>query len=483
LGSLTQEWVREVYEILMKKIHLPIIIGFVLLLQACHVTHYQKDAKFHKLFSASRLEEADALLAKDKRAERCRTRLLYYLNRGVVSHLMQRYEASNYFFEQAYLTHEDFLTKPLDEALAFVINSTVTDYKGEDHEVLLLHYYKAINFLQLGQNNAALVECRRLTIKLNQLCDKYSSADKYRRDAFIHTLMGLVYQANHEYNNAFIAYRNATEIYQEDYKRLFGLDVPEQLKKDLIYTAYKTGLHDQVDQYQQEFKLKYDPAEEAALGDVVFLWNNGLGPVKDEWSINFVLVQGSGGVVTFNNEELGLCFPFPIPGNSESESLSDLKFIRVAFPKYRERPLVYDGAYVLAPDGKKQVFEVLENVNSISFQVLRQRMVLELSKSLLRVALKKATEYQLRKQNEVLGTIMGGINFFTEKADTRNWQTIPHSICYARIGLPEGKHRVAFKAFSKQLPYAPGQHQEYYVSINKNQTAFQIVNSPVATSH
>jgi hypothetical protein len=473
----------RVYEIVMKKTCLLVFVSLLILLQACHVTYYQKDASFHKLFLASKLEEADALLAKDKRAERRKTRLLYYLNRGAVAHLMQRYEASNYFFEQAYLTHENFLTKPLDEVLAFVINPTLTDYRGEEHEVFLLHYYKALNFLRLGQNNEALVECRRLNIKLNQLSDKYSSANKYRRDAFIHTLMGLVYQANHEYNNAFIAYRNAAEIYQEDYKRLFGLDVPEQLKKDLIYTAYKTGLHDQVDKYQQEFQLQYDPAEEAMLGDVVFLWNNGLGPVKDEWSINFVLAQGEGGVVTFSNEELGLFFSFSLPDGNERGLISDLKFIRVVFPKYRERPLVYDRAYILTPEGKQKMLEVLENVNAVSFQVLRQRMVLELSQSLLRVALKKEAEYQVRRQSELLGTIVEGINVFTEKADTRNWQTIPHSIYYARIRLPEGKHQVTFKASSRQLPCAPDQHHECYVKLNENQTVFHIVNSPVATSH
>jgi len=469
-------------ENLMEKKYLPIVIGLSLLLQACHVTYYQKHAKFHKLFLASKLEEADGLLAKDRRAERRKTRLLYYLNRGVVAHLMHRYEASNYFFEQAHLTSENISTKPLNEVLAFVSNPTLTDYKGEDHEILLLHYYKALNFLQLGQEESALVECRRLNIKLNQLSDKYSGTHKYRRDAFIHTLMGLVYQANHEYNDAFIAYRNATEIYLEDYQYLFGLDVPEQLKKDLIYTAYKAGLHDQVEQYQREFKLNYEPSEEAVLGDVVFLWNNGLGPVKDEWSINFVLIQGAGGVVTFNNAELGLCFPFPMPSNQESSSLSDLKFIRVAFPKYRERLLVYDRACILTPYGKQQVFEVLENVNAIAFQVLKQRMVLELSKSLLRVALKKTAEYQISKQNELLGTLVGGINFLTEKADTRNWQTVPHSIYYTRLRLPEGRHKMVFKASSGQLPYTTDHYQEFCLTLWNDQTVFQIVNSPVPAS-
>jgi len=158
--------------------------------------------------------------------------------------------------------------------------------------------------------------------------------------------------------------------------------------------------------------------------------------------------------------------------------------MRIAFPRYRERPLLYDKAIVSTSSGGQHVLEILEDVNAISFQVLRQRMVLELSKSLLRVALKKVAEYQISKQNQVLGTIVGGINFLTEKADTRNWQTIPHSIYYTRMRLPEGMHQVSFKAFSGQRLDADQQHLEFSLQLYNNQTVFQIVHSPVvATSY
>lgn len=463
----------------MHRKSLALYVSCLLLFQACHVTYYQKKTRFHALFASNRLTEADALLAQDKRVTRRKTRLLHYLNRGVVAHLMQQYEASNYFFEQAYLTQESLFIKPLHEVLALISNPMVTDYRGEDHEVLLLHYYKALNFLQLGKNEAALVECRRLNIKLNQLSDKYVHTNKYRRDAFIHTLMGLVYQANHAYNDAFIAYRNAIEIYQEDYTHLFGLDVPTQLKKDLIYTAYKTGLHDQVTQYQQQFKIAYDPASELDLGDVVFIWNNGLGPVKDEWSIDFVLACNVGGVVTFSNEALGLCFPFPAPDNQENAAITDLKCLRVAFPKYHERPLLYDKAILCTDEGRIYTFEILEDINAIAFQVLRQRMIRELGKSLLRIAIKKAAEHQIRKQHQLLGAVVGGFNFLTEKADTRNWQTIPHSIFYTRIKLPEGAHRVTFEASAQ----AATQCQTFHFESRSNLTLFQIIHTLEADAY
>ena len=433
-------------------------------------TYYQKNAKFNQLFQKGKLAEADKVLAKNKKAEHNKTKLLYYFNRGLVAHLMGQYEASNRFFEQAYVTHEDFRAKLLNEALAFVTNPNFTEYRGEDHEVLLVHYYKALNFLQLGQPNEALVECRRLNIQLNQLSDKYKSNNKYKRDAFIHMLMGLVYQANGYYNNAFIAYRNAVEIYQQDYQRLFGLKVPEQLKKDLIYTAYKTGFHDQVRKYQQEFRISYIPEDDTNTGDLVFLWNNGLGPIKSEWHVNFVILRGAGGIVTFTNEELGLAFPFPLGGGSGTGTLSDLEFISVAFPKYVARPLLYNKAVINA-DGHTYPLEIAEDINAIAFKVLKQRMVWEFSKSLLRVALKKTAEYQLRKQNDLLGAALGVFNLATEKVDTRNWQTIPHTIYYTRVKLPKGMQQVTFKAFLKQKNQL-SLHKNFSFHIKPTQTVF-----------
>jgi hypothetical protein len=454
-----------------------ILLG-CLLLGACG-TYYSQHISFHRLFSKGHIQEADQTLAKNKRAARGRTRLLYHMNRGVTHHLLQEYNKSNEFFEEAYRIHEDFIANPISEALSFLVNPTITDYAGEDHEILFIHYYKALNYVHLGDLTAALVECRRLNIILNQLSDRYSSPSKYKRDAFIHLLMGLIYQANHQYNDAFIAYRNAVEIYQTDYKDLFGLPLPLQLQKDLIYTAYKVGFDDQVAHYQKEFQLAYDPSQETKAGDVVCFWNNGLGPFKDQWEVNFILVKGIGGSLNFVNEELGLFFPFPLPGGDEGAGLSGLHMLRVAFPKYVERPCVYQSAILAVDNQQAYTFERAENLNAIAFKVLHERMIWEFSKSLLRVALKKVAEYQLRKQNEILGTILGVVNFATERADTRNWQTLPHSIYYTRIRLPEGRHEFQFKPQAKGALAYRFQRDEGICYISHTGPALDYATQPV----
>lgn len=148
-------------------------------------------------------------------------------------------------------------------------------------------------------------------------------------------------------------------------------------------------------------------------------------------------------MIVFSNPELGISFPFSLESYSEKDkkNLANLEIFRVAFPRYVERPVYYQSA-VIECQGEKFSLELMEDVNRIAFKILQERMNLEMSKALIRVAMKKVTEYEVRKSDKNLGSIIGLINAITEKADTRNWQTLPHSIYYGRVPLPEGTSTV-----------------------------------------
>jgi hypothetical protein len=255
--------------------------------------------------------------------------------------------------------------------------------------------------------------------------------------------MGIIYDANGDTNNAFIAYRNALEIYQNDYHKFFNQEVPQQLKEDLLRTAYVNNFSEDLHRYEKEFGMKYKH-DKSKKGDLVFLWHNGLGPVKVESGINFTILRGQGGVVSFTNQELDLNFAFPMDDSTYHKSgLSALEFIRITFPKYVERPALYNHAQLVWND-QAYSLNLAEDVNAIAFKTLNQRMLLEVGKSVLRVALKKAAEYSMRKENDNAGALVGLVNAITEQADTRSWQSIPHGIYYTRLSLPEGNQQVQF---------------------------------------
>lgn len=415
-----------------------------LLITAGCATFYQRNAKFQAFVSDGKMEKAEDYLKGSKKMQRDRNRLLYLFNMGFVNHLQQDFQESNKYFNEADLLIEDYKRNYGSEALALISNPEVKPYKAEDFESVLLHYYKALNYLNLGQFDGAAVEARRINLKLQELNDKYKDhKNRYQADAFAHIVMGLAYEAQGEINDAFIAYRNAYNVYTGEHG-YFGVDVPKQLKEDILRTAAILGFGNELDFYQKEFNMTYTPAPNKH-GELIFFWHNGMGPVKDEWSVNFFAVPGQGGYINFTNEELGVTFPFYVGDDKKKRNdLLALKVVRVAFPKYLERPTYYKKAW-LDLNGDRQRLELAEDVNAIAFKTLEDRFVREMASALLRLATKKLAEVQISQENEMLGALATVTNAVTEKADTRNWQTLPHSIYYTRTPLEEGQNKVVLK--------------------------------------
>lgn len=416
------------------------LLIFFVFCQVCSscATWYQRTAAFQEAVTQGQFEQAEKLLQKDKKQAKDKNRILYYLNQGYVEFMLGHPEQSNQAFEIAEQLTEDQQRKILTEAAVLISNPEIRPYKPEDFEVIMINFYKALNYLRLNNMEDALVEVRKINIRLQQLNDKYPDhKNRYQQDAFAQLLMGLIYDAAGDANNAFIAYRNAYHTYQSDYIRNFNLTAPEQLKKDLLRTAYQCGFKTELAQYERDFGIKYTPQPSSPDGQLILFWLNGFGPVKAEWGITFTKIDRGDGAVVFHNEELGLTFPFFWgKGFNEDDrnSLADVNVVRAVFPKYVERPRVYTQA-LLKYNNLNFPLQLAEDINQIAFKTLHDRMVRELSGSLLRVAVKQSIRYAASKQNEWLGFAVGLANAFSEKADTRNWQTLPYSISYARIPL------------------------------------------------
>ncbi len=448
-----------------------VIATTMVLLSAC-ASFYEVSYDFNREFENGNIDRALEQLQSDRQYAKSNAKLLYYLNNGLLLSMKGKYEESNKFFERAFLFGEDFKVNYAAEAASYFVNPMVTVYRGEDHEHLLPLYYKAINFLKMSQYEEALVECKRLNIRLQQLSDKYRSPNRFQRDAFIHNLMGIIYQANKDWNNAFIAYRNAYEIYEEDYARLFGMHAPDQLKNDLLVSAWKTGFQDEFIFFKEKFNWQNYKVE-IAEASLVFFWHNGLGPVKDEWSINFAVDRASDNSFVFSNQDIPVNFPFSVDNRGDRVDLSELEMFRVAFPKYVERPQYFTSAAIEINDTTYSL-QLAEDINKVAFKSLQERMALEFSKGLLRAALKKAAEKSARKEDNGFGALLGVVNAITEKADTRNWQTLPHSIFYARVPVKEGRSEIRFVL---QTPEGRHDQHSFTYDAKRDQTLFHTFSS------
>lgn len=439
----------------------------VMVFSAC-ATYYQKNQALMEAVYANNYEGASKILDSGKLKKQKRNQLLYYVNKGTILFMNNQPAESNKYFQQADYFVEDYQKEYGKKAASFLTNPSIETYEGENFEKVLIHYYTTLNYLQQNLLDEALVECKRMQLKLDKINDYYKGKNKYKQDALVYLLSGIVYDAQKDYNSAFIAYRNAYNVYRDEYTINLNTPVPDQLKKDLIRTALLTGFKEEARQYKDSFNMSdYKPETETA--SLVAFWNNGFGPVKDQWSINFTIVPAGDGWVNFTNWDLGLNFPYYV-GN-DSKSLASLKVIRVAFPKYISRiPTVESAEISIDSLHIANTLQAVENIDKIAYVSLQDRMLKEMAEALVRLAIKQISAAQLRKENDALGSALSVINAVTEQADTRNWQTLPHTIYYTRMPLAKGSYQATFKTSGGNLPFN--------FTLNQGRTVFKVFQSP-----
>lgn len=454
----------------------------MIVLQSCgtyntQTLHIENDLYTGHFDKASAGIDGNSFLKKDK------NRLLYLMEKGKVEHLRGNYTESNNYLEQAYIMVDDKITTSTGQYIAAKFTNPMAEpYKGEDFEKVTIHYYKALNYFMMGMPNEALVEAKRINIKLYELNEKYTeNKNKYSEDAFSQVLQGIIYESVADINNAFIAYRNAEEIYAKNGNTFFGVAMPQQLKEDLLRTSYQMGFREEYQGYIKKFgKPKdYIPAKPAP-GEAIVFWENGLGPAKDQIIITASAKYGAF-VGTYNDGEISEPIIIPIPSGVDIGVIN-----AIAIPKYRLRPSYY-GKAALVVNGTEQPIETAQDFYPIAKQCLKDRMMREVIDLVVRFAAKKATGAGISSvADKSLGGDWGEVfkiasdiaGAATEKADTRNWQTLPATISYARVPLKEGSNTFTIKKYGPNgvvdtdvitIPYKRGLQIVNYYDLGRTQ--------------
>ncbi|HTE28610.1 COG3014 family protein [Flavitalea sp.] len=425
----------------------------VVILASC-ATYNQRIGNYYAEMVNGDYQAASVSLGKNKLLKAKRNRLLFLLEKGKLAHMMKLYDSSNYYFNEADLYMEDAHISVGDVALGTLLNPMMQSYKGEAFEKFMIHYYKTLNYLSLNQPSEALVEARRISIKSYALQDKTNNnSNRYSDDAFSLILQGLIYERNGDINNAFISYRNATDIYLENNNAWYGVDMPVQLKNDLLRTAYLNGFTGELERYELLLSQKYVPAEPGTGGEVVVFWENGLAPVKKEANFIFALNKDEFGTFAFVDQTGSFVIPFDFSTGVKADDLKieDLRSLRIAFPRYEEQPVFYSGASINI-NNRQYDLEKAENINALAFATLNERFIKDMSLALSRLAVKKLAEIAARpkedaknkNEKEALAMAIQVFALASEKADTRNWQSLPHTIYYSRVPLAPGANVLKF---------------------------------------
>lgn len=335
--------------------------------------------------------------------------VLASLNKGMLRRMTDDYSGSNRIFELAKQRIESLYgISVTDTAASLTINDAMRDYKGDRYEQVLLHAYMAMNYLQLGEPDAARVEMLQADVKMMEW------GDQPDEDPFVRYLAGMIFEALGEKDQALVSYRKAMNAYQATGNEQY-LDVPMMLKKDVLRLLADLGLRDEYRRLKTGFGLDglQPTVAEANHGELIVILNSGLAPIRTEASI-----------MTFSAEVQN--------------------YVRVAFPVYQSGPTPAKRSRLRA-GGNLVDLETVENIDSLARHALDEDMPLIMTRAIARAVVKYQSQQSANEQHALAGFLLTVTNLATERADTRSWTTLPKEIQMTRVILPAGQQDVSIE--------------------------------------
>jgi uncharacterized protein len=394
-------------------------------------------------------------------------RVLYLLNKGMILRMKRDFTASNQALEAAKTEMERLYAASVSEnALSFLVNDATVSYAGDDYEQVLVHLYMALNYLELGQPKEARVEALQVDLKLREIGGKIPE-NKFTEDALSRYLTALIYEELGEWSDAMIDYRKAYEAYKK-YQVNYGVPIPDMLKHDLLRLAQRQGLKDELALYKKEFGLTPAQEENRASegeGELVFVLNNGLAPIKREKVIGAFAPSPS--VVIDSTKPHKQAAPAPPIA------------VSIALPYYESRPDKVLSARVSA-SGNQATTQMMENIDAIARASLDSRMAAITARSIARAISKGAIQGAVdragnNRDNDAAAALLGSFivrvaAIATERADTRSWLTLPANVQLAKLPLPPGSYTITVDLLGANSQIIATQEYPGVVINNKRKT-------------
>jgi uncharacterized protein len=388
--------------------------------------------------AAGKYDEAIATVRSNRQAYGEKASVLYRLDMGALFHYAGNPDSSSVYLLAAEREIGDLYTKSISaEALAFVLNDNVLPYDGEDFERVLVNVYLALNFAAKGLPDEAVVEARKVDLKLKDYARQYQGKNAYQEDAFARYLSGILYESTGEINDAFIAYQKAHEAYAL-YESTFGTPEPPFLLNDLVRTARMLAFTEEAERYRALGGAE-PAAGSARPGSVVVIAYAGLGPVKIEERPSVSIADESGTIHTFQ-----VALPRFLPRMKGSRTY-DITVERAA-----DSSQAATGRTVLAEDVTAIAGKVLEDRLGLIYlksggRALLKFLAAEKAKSAIKQ--KSGNDGKTETNGDRLTNFLSSLAIdlvvgATEAADLRTWRTLPAQFQISRIFLPAGEYRM-----------------------------------------
>lgn len=318
--------------------------------------------------------------------------LVHLLDYGTALQMSGELEESNRIFLQA-----DKLSEMVDyHSISRVTGSLLfsqemVQYKGDTFEKIFINAYLAMNFLELGKLDDALVESRRINEKYTK--QRLEDKQPFELNPFAKYLSAVAWEADQKWDDAYIAYSEAYKL---------SPDI-SPIRADLIRTAKMARREEDYKKWKSEFSDISEKTEwyDRNYGELVIIYQQGWGPRKDY-----------------------------SPGSYRFPTLRPVHNLTQRARLNIESVGSFDSQFVY-------------NVETAAIKTLQEDYGALAAKRVAGFVAKEVVADQIRQKDEALGLIAWLGMHISDRADLRQWSFLPQKIEFIRVFLKPGTYKIS----------------------------------------
>ncbi|HEX7048496.1 MAG TPA: hypothetical protein VF275_13095 [Gammaproteobacteria bacterium] len=336
---------------------------------------------------------------------------LYLVNKGILLRMSGDIAGSIQAFEAAkpLITFQE-ATSITDFASSLTLTEGSDGYQPPAFEQVQLHFYQALNRMDMGDWEGARVEAMQINILLER---RWDGIAPFGGDAAARFLTGIIFEGVGESDNALIAYRKAYEAYK-DRSTIGG--VPVELQRRLLLLTKRNGFDQEFETFAAEFgearKLEALATLETSgdMGEIILVASTGLIPHRYEAS------------TTQMDPTSGKVYTMALPALSQPlGTIMGVSLQRGGELLGKAHPLV--------------------DLSVLSQKTLDDQLPGLIAKSIARNVVKNAGANQVEEQFGLLGGLLANVAAAaTEAADIRCWNTLPQYIQVLSVRVKPGTY-------------------------------------------
>jgi len=399
----------------------------VLLLPISCTKDYREviNAPEQKFYQGQELEAAKMIIPQIKSAGK--DKLLLMMEAGYLLHMAGKCEDSNKVLDMAAKIAQVIPISVSQEVAALLTNQTVTNYRGEDFEKVLIHMFLGINYLKLNSPEEAAVEFKAVNNELQKIKNEKGEA-RYKQNIMAKYLAAIA----HELRADTTGNADDREYAEVEYRQILQLR-PNLAMAKADLARIQSG--------------KTDPG-----GELVVIFQAGRCPIK--------VSRGSLLEEPGMNAAVGatLATRSLAAGLTVGAVMGAIKLAENPIPKFKIRSNRTKCLRVAVLDRSLET-EELENIEYTAVKNLEDdygRLRGEVAaaivtKAIISLAAGIGAEEATRKLSKgntglsalvglLVGAGTGTALFATMKPDLRCWHTLPANLQLARMRLAPGKY-------------------------------------------